>query len=128
MRSAHKNKSIWIKLGLAGLAAGVINGLLSAGGGIVVVIAMSRLLGDTLENKNDIFANALCVMLPLSLFSCMIYALVGDLVTQGFGVFALPAIIGGAVGGALLGKLRAAFVKKLFAALVIISGMLLIVR
>jgi uncharacterized membrane protein YfcA len=128
MRSAHKNKSIWIKLGLAGLAAGVINGLLSAGGGIVVVIAMSRLLGDTLENKNDIFANALCVMLPLSLFSCMIYALGGDLVTQGFGVFALPAIIGGAVGGALLGKLRAAFVKKLFAALVIISGMLLIVR
>ena len=128
MRSAHKNKSIWIKLGLAGLAAGVINGLLSAGGGIVVVIAMSRLLGDTLENKNDIFANALCVMLPLSLFSCMIYALDGDLVTQGFGVFALPAIIGGAAGGALLGKLRAAFVKKLFAALVIISGMLLIVR
>ena len=128
MRSAHKNKSIWIKLGLAGLAAGVVNGLLSAGGGIVVVIAMSRLLGDTLENKNDIFANALCVMLPLSLFSCMIYALGGDLVTQGFGVFALPAIIGGAVGGALLGKLRAAFVKKLFAALVIISGMLLIVR
>ena len=128
MRSAHKNKSIWIKLGLAGLAAGVINGLLSAGGGIVVVIAMSRLLGDTLENKNDIFANALCVMLPLSLFSCMIYALCGDLVAQGFGVFALPAIIGGAVGGALLGKLRAAFVKKLFAALVIISGMLLIVR
>ena len=128
MRSAHKNKRIWKWLCLAGLLAGAINGLLSAGGGIVVVLAISRLLGDSLENKNDVFANALCVMLPLSLFSCIIYSANGNLITQGFGAFAIPAIIGGAVGGALLGRLKASFVKKLFSTLVIISGMLLIVR
>lgn len=128
MKSLREKKSVAIKLALAGLLAGFINGLLSAGGGIVIVLALSKLLGDTLEHKNDVFANALCVMLPLSLFSCLLYALKGNLITEGFGVFALPAILGGAVGGALLGKLKAAFVKKLFAALVIVSGILLIVR
>ena len=128
MKSYRHTKRIALLLSLTGLLAGFINGLLSAGGGIIVVAALGKLLGDTLKDKNDVFANALCVMLPLSLFSCFLYAAGGNLTTSDFGVFVLPAIAGGAVGGVLLGKLRARLVKKLFCALVIISGIILMVR
>ncbi|MBE6546822.1 MAG: hypothetical protein E7668_05230 [Ruminococcaceae bacterium] len=115
-------------LALAGLLAGFANGLLGAGGGIVIVLALARLLeGSELEGR-DLYANALCIMLPISAVSCLRYALAGNLTTEGFGVYALPAIVGGLLGGVLLSKLKAPLLKKLFGTLVIWSGILLILR
>ena len=111
----------------AGLLAGFANGLLGAGGGIIAVFALSRFLGDAYERR-DLYANALCAMLPISAVSCVRYALAGHLVTEGFGVFVLPAVLGGIVGGFLLGRLRASLLKKLFGILVVYSGVLLIIR
>ena len=113
---------------LAGFAAGCANGLLGAGGGIIIVLAVSRLLSKRLQRKNDAFCIALCVMLPISALSFFIYALRGHISTDGFGIFILPAIAGGILGGFLLGHLGSSLVKKLFAALMVISGILLIVR
>ena len=113
---------------LAGFAAGCANGLLGAGGGIIIVLAVSRLLSKRLQRKNDAFCIALCVMLPISALSFLIYALRGHISTDGFGIFILPAIAGGILGGFLLGRLGSSLVKKLFAALMVISGILLIVR
>ena len=123
-----KDRGVTLKLAVAGLLSGVVNGLLGAGGGIIIVFAVSRLLSEQLSNKNDVFSMALCVMLPISLVSCVIYALRGHMSMDGFGIFLIPAIIGGVIGGLLLGRLKAAFMRKLFAILVIISGILLIVR
>lgn len=127
-RTFYRQAPTLAKLILVGFAAGIANGLLGAGGGTVIVFGISKVLGDALTDGNDVFATALCVMLPVSAASSVIYAMSGHITTQGFGAFALPAIIGGAVGGLLLGKLRASWVKKLFAVLVIISGILLIMR
>ena len=113
---------------LTGLFAGLVNGLLGAGGGIVVVFALSALLRGEIEDSRDLYANALCVMVPISIVSCVRYATGGNLVTEGFGVYALPAVAGGILGGILLGRLRASYLKKLFGALVIWSGVLLIIR
>jgi len=112
----------------AGLLAGVANGLLGAGGGIIAVFALAHFLRSGEYERRDLYANALCVMLPISAVSCLRYAAAGHLVTAGFGVYALPAIAGGVVGGILLGRLRASALKKLFGLLVIYSGILLIVR
>ena len=117
-----------IFLAVAGLLAGVANGLLGAGGGIVAVFALSHFLRGAGYERRDLFANALCVMLPISAVSCVRYALAGHLVTDGFGVYVLPCLIGGLIGGILLGKLKASLLKKLFGALVIYSGVLLIIR
>lgn len=111
-----------------GLVSGVLNGLLGAGGGIPIVFALAYLLGDSLEDPRDLYANALCVMLPISAISCVRYAMAGRLVTDGFGVYAIPAIAGGLLGGFLLGRLNATLVKKLFGALIIYSGVLLMIR
>ncbi len=128
MRISIRRAGVALKLMGIGLIAGVTNGLLGAGGGTVIVYGLGRVLGGEIEDENDVFSTALCVMLPVSAVSCLTYALRGHVSTDGFGVFALPAILGGAVGGLLLGKIRSGAVKKLFAVLVIISGILLIVR
>lgn len=121
------NSRLWL-LALFGLLAGTVNGLLGAGGGIIIVFALNKILGDRALDKNGAFATALCIMLPISVLSVLIYSSRGHVSMEGFGVFIIPALLGGAVGGLLLGKLKTAFLKKLFAGLIIVSGILLIVR
>ena len=58
-------KRLWIIV-IGGVLAGFFNGLLGAGGGIAVVLALSFALGRDEETRRSIYANALCVMLPLS--------------------------------------------------------------
>lgn len=111
-----------------GFFSGLANGLLGAGGGIIVVYALSYSLGEKIKDGRDVFANALCVMLPISAVSCVSYAIAGNLTVSGIGVYAIPAIIGGIVGGILLGKIRLTALRKLFAALVIYSGIVLIIK
>ncbi len=111
-----------------GVFSGFVNGLLGAGGGILVVYALNYALKGSDIDSRDIYANALCVMLPISSISCVRYAFAGNLSTEGFAVYAIPAIAGGVVGGFLLSKLKASVTQKLFAALVIWSGIILIIK
>ena len=113
---------------VTGLLAGFLNGLLGAGGGIPIVFALSWLLGEEIDDRRDLYANALCVMLPISAVSCVRYAIAGNLQTDGFGIYAIPALVGGVLGGILLGRLKASLLQKLFGGLVIYSGILLILR
>ena len=71
---------------------------------------------------------ALCVMLPISVLSCFIYYARGHMSLDGIGIFIIPAVLGGVLGGFMLGRLKADIVKKLFAVLTVISGMILVVR
>ena len=128
MKIFSEKKAKGIKLSLAGLLAGTVNGLLGAGGGIIIIYALNKIIGEKELDKNGAFATALCIMLPISVLSVLIYSSRGHISMEGFGVFLHPAVIGGALGGVLLGKLKTAFLKKLFAGLVIISGILLLVR
>lgn len=116
------------------LAAGVINGLLGAGGGIVLIFALAPALGGLYENGNEIYkrrdlmAISMCVMLPVSAVSAIRYGLGGMLDVEYIPEIILPAIIGGIVGGILLDKLKENVIMKLFAFLVIYSGLAMIVR
>lgn len=112
---------------LAGFFAGIANGLLGAGGGILAVFGLLWGCGSSLSPR-DVYANALCVMLPLSAISCFRYAQAGNLELSGFAPFALPAILGGIVGAILLGRIDKRLLGKLFGGLVVWSGVMLIVR
>ena len=113
---------------ILGFLSGSVNGLLGAGGGILTVYAFGYALkGEDIDSR-DLYANALCVMLPISAISCARYAVSGNIYTDGFSVYAIPAIFGGIAGGFLLGRLKPNIAKKLFGLLVVWSGIMLIIR
>ncbi len=121
---------------LLGGAAGLLNGLLGAGGGILLVYTMRlwayrRLSPDSeprLAAQRDVYATALSVMLPVSVFSAIYYARAGALDLVAFSPLLLPSVVGGVLGAYLLDKLRVDWLKRLFALIVLISGVLMIVR
>ena len=113
---------------LLGFGAGVVNGLLGAGGGILLVSGLSRLLASARRDAHIPFAAAIAVMLPLSLFSAYRYKRLGHLLTADFAPLLLPAALGGLLGGVLLHRFSPRSLKILFAAVVLASGVIMVVR
>lgn len=110
-----------------GLAAGFLNGLLGAGGGIVIVFGLGALLGKQLADPRSIYATAIAVMLPLSALSAWQYFKNGHLTEGNLGLLILPALAGGALGAWLLRRLSPRAIARIFAAVVLISGILLVI-
>lgn len=81
---------------LSGLAAGAVNGLLGAGGGMILVPLLGFL--TRLEDR-EIFSASLAIILPISLISVLVSAANGTLILDGV----LPWLIGSAAGGIIAG-------------------------
>lgn len=120
---------------LLGAVAGFINGLLGTGGGIFLVytlqaIAKRRRVGASLaqDAARDVYAGALSVMLPISVFSAIQYTRAGALDLKAFSPLILPSVLGGVLGGYLLDRLGVRWLHRLFSLLVLCSGVLMIVR
>ncbi len=115
-------KKNWLSYGLAGGAAGIINGLFGAGGGMVLV---PLLIHGGLEDKKA-FSSALAVILPLSIISLAVYGTKGVLPIRE----ALPYLIGGTIGGLLAGivfrKVSAHFLHKVFGIIILWGGIRLL--
>ena len=113
--------AIWL-----GFWSGLIKGLLGAGGGILLVRGAVRVLPREYRDGRDVFANALCVMLPLSAVSAIAYVLRGSVHGLDFAPFMLPALIGGVGGGLLLAVIDTRLLRLIFSALVVWSGITMI--
>ena len=125
-----------VTVGVIGFCAGVINGLLGAAGGILLVYTFPLLLrkhtplpvpfcGATTPpmERRDRLATSLAVMLPVTVVSFVSYWISGvtpDL--SSLALLILPAMLGGVCGAWLLGRIRADFLKRMFALVVIVSG------
>ncbi|MBE6538888.1 MAG: sulfite exporter TauE/SafE family protein [Ruminococcaceae bacterium] len=114
-------------LALGGLAGGLANGLLGAGGGIIMTFVLEKAMEDEIERR-DIFANVIAATLPISLLSTAIYAGKGNISTERFSSFVIPAIAGGLVGAFLLSRISTVWLKRIFALLVIWSGIYMVMR
>lgn len=125
---ALKNKARPALLLATGLASGLINGLLGAGGGIITVLAVSRLGRDRLSDSRDVYANALAVTLALTLTSTALYALRSNTPPADLTSLLLPAAAGGLAGGLLLGRISSGTLQLLFSVLLVVSGVLMILR
>ena len=130
MTSASKNSKFLLILG--GLGAGFLNGLLGAGGGILLVWVLGRILADSAQNSSElhrgVFANALATMLPISAVSAVTYALRGNLSISGASSYVVPAVLGGLFGAWLLDHLHGGTLRLIFSILMILSGILIILR
>ena len=86
-----------IFLTLAGGAAGCVNGLFGAGGGMILVPLLSRC--DNLQEE-ELFPASVAIILPL----CLVTLVFSDWGAMTFST-ALPYLIGSALGGILAGFL-----------------------
>ena len=121
-------KKNW-KIIIIGALSGLTNGLLGAGGGIIITCYLARSLNEEQKKDNGIFANAVATMLPISILSIVFYILNGYVsIEKGMPSLFPSAIIGGIFGAFLLTKLNFKTVKILFSILVTISGFLMIFK
>ena len=93
------NNRRWLKLALAGAAAGAVNGLFGAGGGMVLVPLLTIL---NCFSDRHIFPASISILLPV----CIVSITVGSLHRQLPLVEALPYLIGGFTGGLIAGKIE----------------------
>ena len=85
-----------IRYALSGTAAGMINGLFGAGGGMVLVPTLTAL---TDIDDAEIFPASICIILPMCFVSLLFSVSDGGIPWS----MALPYLIGSAAGGIIAG-------------------------
>lgn len=106
----------------APFAAGLLNGFLGTGGGVVLVLAFRSLEG---VHK---YRTALLTMLVLTACSAGSFLFRNPAAAKAALPYLLPGVLGGGCGGLLLGKLGSAFADRLFAILTVVAGAILLLR
>lgn len=106
---------------LCGGLVGAANSLFGGGGGMIAV----PLLTKTGLNEKMAHATAILVILPVSLFSFVLYAIRGFYEPSVLVPTAIGVSVGGALGAKLLGKLPTKTVNVIFAFLQLVAGVFL---
>lgn len=116
-------KITWIPYGLSGAAAGIVNGLFGAGGGMVLVPMLIKLC--KVEDKKA-FSSAISIILPISLASLAVYHKEGIFPLQDALPYLLGGLIGGVLGGILFKKTSVSFLHKFFGSVILWGGIRLL--
>ena len=112
----EEKKKIPVYYIAAGAAAGFLNGLLGALGGIVLVFALSK----RIQEPDVLFATSVAVMAPVTALAALNYFASGD--APPYPLLLIPAAAGGALGAALSGKIKGDGLTYIFAVLTAVAG------
>ena len=119
-----------------GLIAGLVNGFLGTGGGIVIILMLGYLRSRAEKKKESPLTGsskqdcsvALASILPMSAVSLFSYHKSGSLNLDTVAGFIIPAAFGGLLGAFLLKKISPIWLKRVFAVLMAVSGVIMISR
>lgn len=129
IKPTSKTKRSLLTFVLICFAAGFTNGLLGAGGGILLVWAFATCIDDPAGDAvRDTFAATLAAVIPITALSAFLYGTESLPDMADLSVLFLPAMVGGVFGALLLGKIPATLLKKIFAVLVLYSGISMVLR
>lgn len=117
-----KKKNVIIAF--SGLLIGLINGLLGAGGGIVAVPLLEK-LGFP---KKEAHANAVAVILPITVLSAALYLLKDYVNLSNSLVFLPTGLIGAITGTYCLKKISPVWLKRIFGIFMVYAGIRLLLR
>lgn len=109
---------------ISGFLIGLINSLIGACGGIITVAALKK---DGM-NQKEAHANAIAVILPLSIISAVFYIFRGFTDIKSTLIFIPGGIIGAVAGGILLSKIPQKTLKKIFALFVVWAGIRMMIK
>ena len=114
-----------VKKILVGLVAGIISGLFTAGGGLIIVPALLYTL--KLEPKNARATSVFCI-LPMVITTAIFYGQ-SNFIKWDIGIMcAIGGIIGGIVGAKLLNRLPEKYLKIAFAMFLVYAGINMILK
>lgn len=122
-KTSSKNEKLLLAAGALG--AGFLSGLLGAGGGIILYFVLGALYGRGAKENLVLSSTAVMFFCLVSLFFYKGNAALG---TESILRVGIPAVLGGLTGALLLAKISQNAVKKLFSAVVILSGILMLMR
>ncbi len=117
-------KSKKIYLIISGLFCGFLNGFFGAGGGTVVVPALSK---AGLSEK-EAHATSIAVILPVTLVSLIFYLVRGDVHIPDALPFVYSGVVGAVVGAAFLKKISAVWLKRIFGAVILFAAVRMFLR
>ena len=112
-----KNKAL--APALSGGAAGVVNGFLGGGGGMVLVPLLVSRCG---LDKRKAFATSVAIILPLCALSSAIYFFRGGLELMAALPYLVGGLVGGYTGGKLFRNLNMDWLRRGFALLILYGG------
>ncbi|MBQ9703297.1 MAG: sulfite exporter TauE/SafE family protein [Clostridia bacterium] len=121
------NKGIikYLILGFFSCLAGVINGFLGTGAGIVLIYLLAYLEKENVKNN---FAMTIMAVLPMSFVSLYFYVKGENVDYELIRLSLLPIILGGIVGAYLMDKIERKWLSLIFSALVIYSGFSMVLK
>lgn len=108
-------------LAVSSFGAGVLNGLLGTGGGMVLIFVLTYLMRG--ERGKEAFIISSVGVLTFSLVSSVFYGLGGNLDLAALPRFALPAMVGAVAGALLIERISLVWLRRIFAVLLIWSGL-----
>lgn len=118
-----KSYRSWLPFGLFGAAAGVVNGLFGAGGGMVLVPLLIR--GGKLPDQTA-YASSIAIILPLCLVSLIVYSRSGSVPWGASLPYLAGGLLGGLVGGLVFRRIPPQLLHRVFGAVIVWGGLRLL--
>ena len=107
-----------------GMGVGVVNGIFGAGGGMLAV----PLLKKRGLNQKSAQANAIAVILPITVISAVLYLIRGNVDIKDSLLYVPTGLVGSIIATFALQKFSNKFLQKTFALFMIYAGIRLLAR
>lgn len=115
----------WMKDAIIGAVAGILNGMFGAGGGILAVILIEKLLK---EEPRKAHATSVAIILPLSVMSAFLYYS-GNFLDFSTALKFIPfGVVGAVCGSFLLKRISNVHLKRIFGAVMIFCAIRMVIK
>lgn len=119
-----KNIKKYLKPLSLGIGVGLVNGVFGAGGGMLAV----PLLKKSGLSQKSAHANAVAVILPITVISAILYLVKGTVHLSDSLAFVPTGLIGSVIATFLLKKFTNRWLQKIFAAFMLYAGIRLLLK
>ena len=113
-----------LKLALSGVAVGAVNGMFGAGGGMLTV----PLLKKSGLSQREAHANAVAVILPVSVLSAIFYVMRGSVNISDSLPFIPTGLIGAYIGTLIIKRIAPVWLKRIFGGFMLYAGVRLLIK
>ncbi len=117
------NSKHWLKIAAIGISAGIINGLFGAGGGTVVVPALTCFFG---VRQHKAHATAISIIFPFALISSFVYYRYGFTELNTALKITLGGIVGSYIGSKSLSRFSAKHLRRIFGIFMLLAAIRLV--